>query len=64
MKSSETHVERGVDRRMMERRVNPDRRFGERRSIDRTSAGRRVEFVPDRREQERRGLDRRVFSPA
>ena len=64
MESNETHVERGVERRMTARRVNPDRRFGERRSIDRTSAGRRVEFVPDRREQERRGLDRRVFSPA
>ncbi len=64
MESSETHVERGTDRRMTKRRVNPDRRFGERRSIDRTHAGRRVEFVPDRREQERRGLDRRVFSPA
>jgi len=62
MESSETHVERGVDRRMMERRVNPDRRFGERRSADRANAGRRVEF--DRREQERRGLDRRIFSPA
>jgi hypothetical protein len=64
MESSETQVERGVERRMTVRRVNPDRRFGERRSIDRTSAGRRVEFVPGRREQERRGLDRRVFSPA
>ena len=35
MKSSETHVERGVDRRMMERRVNPDRREQERRGLDR-----------------------------
>jgi len=38
MKSSETHVERGVDRRMMERRVNPHRRVGERRAVDRTRA--------------------------
>jgi hypothetical protein len=64
MESSETQVARGAERRMTDRRVNPERRFGERRSTDRSSAGRRVEFVPDRREQERRILDRRAFSPA
>jgi hypothetical protein len=62
MESSDAHVVRGVDRRMMERRVNPDRRFGERRAGDRASAGRRVDF--DRRQEERRLMDRRVFSPA
>jgi hypothetical protein len=64
MESSETHVERGTDRRMAERRVSPERRFADRRSIDRTNAGRRVEFGSGRRERERRGLDRRIFSPA
>jgi hypothetical protein len=63
MESRETQVARGVDRRLFERRVSLERRFGERRS-DRSSAGRRVEFVPDRREEERRSFDRRAFSPA
>jgi hypothetical protein len=64
MELSETQVVRGTERRTDIRRVNPDRRFGERRSIDRSSAGRRVDFVPDRREVERRLMDRRAFSPA
>ena len=64
MESNETLVERGAERRTTVRRVIPDRRLGERRSIDRSSAGRRVEFVPDRREVERRGMDRRTFQPA
>jgi hypothetical protein len=56
---SESQVERGAERRAIDRRSNIERRFGERRSPDRATAGRRIQFVPDRRM-----LDRRGFQPA
>ncbi len=64
MVSNEIQVERGADRRVTVRRSNPERRFGERRSPDRATVGRRVAFVPDRRADERRTMDRRTFQPA
>ena len=44
------------ERRVAIRRLNTERRFGERRAPERASAGRRVDFVPDRRTIERRSL--------
>jgi hypothetical protein len=44
------------ERRVAIRRLNNERRFGERRAAERASAGRRVDFVPDRRTIERRSL--------
>lgn len=49
-----TPVER--DRRMTIRRSSAERRFGERRGLQRATAGRRIDFVPDRRTVERRSL--------
>jgi hypothetical protein len=48
------------ERRVIKRRSNIERRFGERRSPDRAAAGRRVVFVEDRRS----GSDRRAESGA
>ncbi len=64
MVSNEIRIERGVERRAGVRRSNPERRFGERRSPDRATVGRRVIYVPDRRTDERRIVDRRAFEPA
>jgi hypothetical protein len=61
---TENVVSRGGERRTAVRRSNPDRRFAERRALDRATVGRRVLFVPDRRMQDRRVMDRRAFQPA
>jgi hypothetical protein len=62
--ASENLVSRGGERRAIDRRSNPDRRFAERRAPDRATVGRRILYVPDRRMQERRSMDRRAFQPA
>src|SRR6202171_6090576 len=54
-------IPRRAERRCDGRRSVVRRRFGERRSPLRESAGRRVLFPFDRRLAERRGLDRREF---
>jgi len=61
--SSEIQLESDAERRGIVRRSNPDRRFGERRSPERATVGRRNMFVPDRRIAPRRSLDR-AFEPA
>jgi len=52
-----------AERRMAVRRLIEERRFGERRSPERATVGRRVLFVPDRRLDGRRAVDR-AFQPA
>ncbi len=58
MVSSEIEGAQDVERRVAVRRLIEDRRFGERRSPERATVGRRVLFVPDRRLDGRRALDR------
>jgi hypothetical protein len=43
----------------MDRRSGQDRRFAERRSLERSEAGRRILFPFDRRVAERRFIERR-----
>ncbi|HEX9364314.1 MAG TPA: hypothetical protein VGA47_11075 [Candidatus Dormibacteraeota bacterium] len=55
---------RGPERRAgTDRRSAPERRFGERRSPERASAGRRILHPFDRRVAERRFLERRTRWP-
>jgi len=61
--SSEIRIATDAERRAVVRRSNPDRRFAERRMLERATVGRRTLFVPDRRMVERRAMDR-AFQPA
>jgi hypothetical protein len=59
----ETLAEHGIERRISQRRGNFERRFAERRCLERAQLGRRVLFVTERRVLGRRASDRRELAP-